>query len=55
MKTDIEKISKRETEYVQKVVEFLVPVKVSWNQEAWQKLQEFVPVKVEPIVTEETN
>lgn len=53
MKTDIEKISKRETEYVQKMVEMIVPVKLSWNQEAWEKLQDFIPVKVEPMTHEE--
>jgi hypothetical protein len=49
MKSDFEKISKRETEYVQKVVELIAPVKVSWNQDAWQKLQQFIPIQVEPI------
>lgn len=57
MKADIEKISKRETEYVQKLVELMVPVKLSWDEHAWAKLQEFVPIKIEPIpkVDEESD
>jgi hypothetical protein len=54
VKTDLERISKRESEYVKKLVETIVPVKVSWNQEAWDKIKEFVPVKVEPIVEEKS-
>lgn len=44
---DLERISKREIEYAQKLVEELVPVKISWNDDAWKRLQEFVPIKVE--------
>ncbi len=50
VKTDLERISKRESEYVKKLVETIMPVKVTWNQEAWDKIKDFVPVKVEPVV-----
>lgn len=52
VKTDLERISKRESEYVKKLVETIIPVKVSWNQEAWDRIKDFVPVKVEPVVEE---
>lgn len=47
LRQDVDRIAKREAEFVQKVVETIVPVRVSWNDDAWKKLQEFVPIRVE--------
>ena len=44
---DLQRIAKREQEYGKRLLEELVPVKVSWNEEAFQKLKEFVPIQVE--------
>lgn len=44
---DIQKIAKREREFSKKMFEELVPVKVIWNDEAWKKLQDFIPVRFE--------
>ena len=53
MQQDFTRISKREREYSQKLLEEIIPIKVSWNEEAWKKLQEFNPLKVEVIRKEE--
>lgn len=53
MQQDFARISKREREYSQKLLEEIIPIKVSWNEEAWTKLQEFNPLKVEVIRKEE--
>jgi hypothetical protein len=47
VRQDIERISKRELDYAKNLLEELVPVKISWNEEAWQKLQESSPIRVE--------
>jgi DNA-directed RNA polymerase subunit F len=47
LQQDIEKIAKREREYARKLFEELVPVKLVWNEEAWQRLQEILPIRVE--------
>jgi transcription antitermination factor NusG len=48
LQADIEKIAKREREYARKLFEELVPVKFVWNDDAWQRLQEILPVRIEP-------
>lgn len=53
MQQDFSRISKREREYSQKLLEEIIPIKVSWNEEAWMKLQDFNPLKVEVIRKEE--
>ena len=53
MQQDFTRISKREREYTQKLLEEIIPIKVSWNEDAWKKLQEFNPLKVEVIAKED--
>jgi DNA-directed RNA polymerase subunit F len=52
---DIQRIAKREREYGRKLLEELIPVKVTWDEEAWKKLQGFVPVKVEYVQEEKED
>lgn len=44
---DVERIVKREREYTKKLVEEIVPVKIVWNEDAWSKLKDFLPFRVE--------
>jgi hypothetical protein len=44
---DLRKIAEREFEYSKSVLEALLPIKVSWNEDAWEKMKEKLPVKVE--------
>ena len=53
MQQDFTRISKREREYTQKLLEEIIPIKVSWNEDAWKKLQEYNPLKVEVVPKEE--
>lgn len=45
---DIERIAKREREYTEKLLSEIVPVKIVFNQGAWDRLKEFIPFTVEP-------
>lgn len=47
LRHDIDRIAKKELEFAQKVVETIVPVRLSWDEEAWKRVQEFVPIRVE--------
>lgn len=47
MKQDLQRIAKREQEYGKRLLEELVPVKITWNEEALEKLKEFIPIQVE--------
>lgn len=47
LRQDVDRIAKREAEFAKKVIDTIVPVRLSWNDDAWNKLQEFIPVKVE--------
>jgi len=40
---DIQRIVKRERDFSKTLLEELIPVKVSWNEDALNKLKEFVP------------
>jgi len=44
---DLRKIAEREFEYSKSVLEAILPIKVSWNEEAWEKMKDKFPVKVE--------
>lgn len=55
MHQDITRISKREQEYSKKLLEEIIPIKISWNEEAWKKLQEFNPIKVEMLKQEDDD
>jgi hypothetical protein len=50
---DLTRIANREMEYSKKLIEELIPVKISWNEDAWKKLQEYIPIKIEQVVEEE--
>lgn len=49
LQQDVERISKREVEFAKKVFEEIVPVKITWDNKAWENLQAFVPVRIEPL------
>lgn len=44
---DLDRIAKKELEFAQKVFETIVPVRISWDEEAWDRVKDFVPVRVE--------
>lgn len=46
---DIDRIVKREREYSQKLLEEIVPVRVIFNDDAWKRLQDLLPFRVEPV------
>jgi len=50
---DIQRIVKRERDFSKTLLEELIPVKVSWNEDALNKLKEFVPFHVEYINQDE--
>ena len=50
---DIESIVKREQEYAKQVFEQLVPVKITWNEDALSQLNNMVPFRIEPLEKEE--
>lgn len=50
---DMQRIATRELEYSKELFETIIPVKISWNESAWKKLQEFIPIKIEKKEEEE--
>ena len=46
---DIESIVKREQEYAKQVFEQLVPVKITWNEEALSQLNNMMPFRIETL------
>lgn len=46
---DVRRIARRECEYAQKLLNVIVPVKISWNEEAWNRIQESMPIRFEPL------
>lgn len=50
---DFESIVKREQEYAKQVFEQLVPVKITWNEDALSQLNNMVPFRIEPLDKEE--
>jgi len=50
LQQDIDRIVKREREYSQKLMEEIVPVRVIWNDDAWKRLQDLLPFRVETVV-----
>lgn len=47
LRQDIDRISKREIEFAKNVWDTIVPVRLSWDEEAWARVKEFIPVRVE--------
>lgn len=49
LQQDIEKISKREMEFAKKLFEEIVPVRITVNEDALDKLQSIIPIRVEHV------
>lgn len=47
LRQDIDRISKRELEFAKNVWDTIVPVRLTWDEEAWARVKEFIPVRVE--------
>lgn len=47
LQKDVQRIAKREVEFLKQIVETVVPVKITWDQAAWDRVKEFVPVRIE--------
>lgn len=45
---DVERIARRETEFAKQVLEEIVPFKLVWDETAWEKVREVVPIRVVP-------
>jgi ribosomal protein L16/L10AE len=44
---DVQKIVKREVEFARQVIDLIVPVRVVWDDDAWDRIKDYVPVRVE--------
>jgi len=44
---DIQRIIKRERESSKNILEELFPLKITWNEDAINKLKEFIPIQIE--------
>lgn len=44
---DVQKIVKREMEFVKQVVEVIAPVSITWDEAAWNRVKDFIPIRVE--------
>lgn len=44
---DVDRIAKREREYVRNLFDELSPVKITWNDQAWKEFIDKLPVKIE--------
>lgn len=49
LRGDMERVMKKELEFTRKLVEEIIPVHISWNEEAWNKIQEHSPIRVQPL------
>lgn len=49
LQNDVQRIAKKEIEFAQKVFEEILPVRITWNEDAWTKLQESLPIRIEPV------
>lgn len=47
LQQDVERIVKREREYAKQLLDEIIPVKITFNDDAWQRLQEILPIRVE--------
>lgn len=52
---DIESIVKREQEYAKQVFEQLVPVKITWNEDALSQLNNMMPFRIENMEKDDTT
>ena len=49
---DIKRIANREREFSKELLEHILPVKITWNEDAIKRIQEFVPFHIEYIQEE---
>lgn len=54
LQTDIKRISKQEVEFTKKVIEEIIPIKITWNDNAAKQLKDMLPFTVE-IVASKNN
>lgn len=47
VRADLDRIVKRELEYTKELLDIIVPVKLVWDADAWNRVKDFVPVRVE--------
>lgn len=47
LRADIDRIAKREQEFLKKTLDVIVPVKLSWDEKAWDRVKDFIPIRVE--------
>jgi hypothetical protein len=47
LRSDVDRITKREVEYIKEVVNVLVPIKLVWDADAWNRVKDFIPIRVE--------
>lgn len=47
LRQDFDRISKRELEFAKNVLDTIVPVRLTWDEEAWARVKEFIPVRIE--------
>lgn len=47
LRADIDRIAKREMEYTKILMDTIIPVKLVWDEDAWNRVKDFVPVRVE--------
>lgn len=48
VQTHVQRIAKKEMEFVASLWDEIVPVKATWNEEALTKFSEMLPVRIEP-------
>jgi hypothetical protein len=53
LRQDIDRITKRECEHAKSVLDVIIPIKITWDDEAWKRIQEKLPVKVEYVEHQE--
>lgn len=53
LRQDIDRIAKREQEFLKKTLDVIVPVKISWDDQAWERVKDFIPIRVEANVPAE--
>ena len=48
LQQDVDRIARRETEFAKQVIEEIVPVKIVWDEEGWNRLSALLPFRVVP-------
>ena len=52
---DIQSIVKREQDYAKQMFEQLVPVKITWNEDALSQLNNMMPFRIETVEKDEST